>query len=199
MSKEKELRRKTIIAIAAKEFSEKGYDNSNINEIAVMSGIGKGTIYLYFKTKKELYLATMETIVEMFNEKSREILSLNCTSLEKLKICMEFLFKFEEEGRPFLVLWSRYQFQNNPDFQEEVFEMFENLEQPFCDIVKQGVEEGNFDTSYPREVGYLILSMVTMLIPSLQAKPLLEGKEKEEKIDFMISLIKNGLSCKSIN
>ncbi|HWJ77106.1 MAG TPA: TetR/AcrR family transcriptional regulator [Niallia sp.] len=194
MSKERELRRKAIIEVAAKEFSEKGYDNSNINEIAIMSGIGKGTIYLYFKTKKELYLATMQTVVDMFNEASKQVMSLNCPPLEKLKICMELLFDFEEVGLPFLILWSRYQFQNNPDFQEDVSKIFSNLEQPFCDIVKQGVKEGTFHTKYAEEAGYLILSMVTMLIPSLQAKPLLVGKEKEEKVEFLLNFIKAGLS-----
>ncbi|WP_017796062.1 TetR/AcrR family transcriptional regulator [Oceanobacillus kimchii] len=199
MKNEKELRRQTIIEIAAREFAEKGYDNSNINEIATMSGIGKGTIYLYFKTKKELYLATMQTVVDLFNESSKNVLNLEVTPLEKLKVCMELLFRLEEEGLPFLILWSRYQFQNNPDFQDEVHALFKDLEQPFCNIVKQGVKEGTFNTPYPEEAGYLILSMVTMLIPSLQAKPLLENVSKEEKVEFLVNLIQNGLSCKAIN
>jgi len=196
---DRELRRKLIIEIAAKEFSEKGYDNANINEIAIMSGIGKGTIYLYFKTKKELYLATMQTVVDLFNETTKKVMALDCPPLEKLKTCVEVLFDLEEEGIPFLILWSRYQFQNNPDFQDDVSEIFKELEQPFCDIVKQGVKEGTFHTKHPEETGYLILSMVTMLIPSLQAKPLLIGKEKDEKVEFLLTFIKDGLSRHSVH
>jgi len=199
MTIEKQNRRQKIIEVAAKEFAEKGYDNSNINEIATLSGIGKGTIYLYFKNKKELYLATMQTVVTLFNEASKSVLALDCSPIEKLKKCIELIFTFEEEGLPFLILWSRYQFQNTPDFQEDVHEIFEELEQPFCEIVKQGVDKQLFTTKYPEEVGYIILSMVIMMIPSLQAKPLLSNVTSEEKISFIIGLINNGLSCERVN
>jgi TetR/AcrR family fatty acid metabolism transcriptional regulator len=87
----KKLKRQKIIEIAAKEFAEKGYDAANINEIAALSGIGKGSIYLYFKTKKELFLATMETVVEKFNEISDAVMDLDCSLMDKLKLCLEYL------------------------------------------------------------------------------------------------------------
>lgn len=199
MNETKAVKRGRIIEIAAKEFAEKGYDNSNINRIAVLSGIGKGSIYLYFKTKKDLYLATMTAVVEKFNKASTEVLNMDCSAIEKLKICIESLFRFEEEGLPFLVLWSRYQFQNNPDFQEDVFLIFEDIKQPFCEIVREGVENKIFNTPYPEASGYLILSMVTMLIPSLQQKPLLSDVDPEKKVQFVLNIVKNGLNFNSGN
>jgi AcrR family transcriptional regulator len=189
----KTLKRKKIIETAAKEFAEKGFENANINEIATMSGIGKGSIYLYFKTKKELYLATMEAVVEYFNDASEKIMKLDCSVKEKLKLCIESLFLFEKESYPFLILWSRYQFQNNPDFQEEVFLIYEDLQQPFCQIVKEGVEQGIFSTPYPEASGYLILSMITMLLPSLQPKPLLESESIEDKVTYILGFVEKGI------
>jgi len=189
----KELKKGIIIQTAAKEFAEKGFDKANINEIAVLSGIGKGSIYIYFQTKKDLYLATMESVVQKFNENSLYILNTDYSTIKKLKLCLQGLFDFEEQGLPFLILWSRYQFQNNPVFQEEVFEIFENLQQPLCEIVKEGVEKEIFYTTQPETTGYLILSMMCMLIPSLQPKPLLSELSNEEKIDYVMELVKNAL------
>jgi AcrR family transcriptional regulator len=190
----KALKRKKIIETAAKEFAEKGFENANINEIATMSGIGKGSIYLYFKTKKELYLATMETVVEYFNDASEQIMKLDCSVKAKLKLCIESLFLFEKESYPFLILWSRYQFQNNPDFQEEVFLIYEDLQQPLCQIVKEGVKQGVFSTPYPEASGYLILSMISMLLPSLQPKPLLESESIENKVIYILEFVEKGIS-----
>lgn len=195
MTDPRNYKRLKIIETAAKEFAEKGYESANINEIATLSGIGKGSIYIYFKTKKDLYLATMGTVVGNFNEASEAILKMECSTIEKLKLCLQSLFRFEQEGLPFLILWSRYQFQNTPDFQEEVFAIFEDLQQPFCEIVKEGVNKKVFYTPYPEATGYLILSMMTMLIPSLQPKPLLETVKVDTKIQYVMNFIETGLMC----
>lgn len=190
----KKLKREKIIQIAAKEFAEKGYDAANINEIAVLSGIGKGSIYLYFKTKKELFLVTMQTVVDKFNEASQSVMNLDCSLMDKLKLCLESLFKFDDEYAPFIILWSRYQFQNYPDFQDEVSEIFKGLRQPFCEILKEGAEKGIFKTPHPEVSGYLVLSMACMLIPSLQPKNLVFDLPAEEKAKFLIDFVLNGLA-----
>ena len=51
-----EVQRK-IIQVATKLFSKFGYRRTNIADVALDSGIGKGSIYLHFKSKKELFLS----------------------------------------------------------------------------------------------------------------------------------------------
>ena len=48
-------RRDAILDAAIDIFSEKGLDGANVEEIAQAAGIGKGTIYLYFKSKNEIF------------------------------------------------------------------------------------------------------------------------------------------------
>lgn len=48
-------RRDTILDAAIEIFSEKGLDGANVEDIAQAAGIGKGTIYLYFKSKGEIF------------------------------------------------------------------------------------------------------------------------------------------------
>ena len=50
-----QLQRK-IIKAATKHFVQFGYRRANIADIASSVGIGKGTIYLHFKSKKEIFL-----------------------------------------------------------------------------------------------------------------------------------------------
>lgn len=49
-----------IVKTAIKLFSEKGYYNTNSNEIAAESGVSIGTFYAYFADKKQLFLETVK-------------------------------------------------------------------------------------------------------------------------------------------
>src|SRR5690606_27498952 len=44
-----------IIRAALKEFGEQGYDRASTNRIVQDAGIGKGMLFYYFNSKKELY------------------------------------------------------------------------------------------------------------------------------------------------
>ena len=58
--KNEQLARRTAIIKAAREvFFAKGFMNATIDEIADRCGLAKGTIYLYFRSKEELYASIM--------------------------------------------------------------------------------------------------------------------------------------------
>jgi AcrR family transcriptional regulator len=50
----KDKKREAIFAAALKVFAEKGYHRATIDEIASLSGIGKGSVYRYFRSKEDL-------------------------------------------------------------------------------------------------------------------------------------------------
>ncbi len=55
--REKEQRRNDIIDAARKLLAYKDFDEISMNEIAKEVGLGKSTLYLYFKNKESLYFA----------------------------------------------------------------------------------------------------------------------------------------------
>lgn len=65
-------RRKMILAAAARVFAHKGYQRATVKEIAEQAGIAPGTIYLYFKDKRELLLKIAETLVQAMTQDLRE-------------------------------------------------------------------------------------------------------------------------------
>jgi len=50
---------KKLVKVATNHFVRFGYRKANIAEIALAAGIGKGTIYLHFENKKELFLTCL--------------------------------------------------------------------------------------------------------------------------------------------
>lgn len=65
---DKEERRREICLVAINLFSQKGYDKVSIKEIAEASGIGKGTIYEYFESKKDILIkSTKQFCIEIMD------------------------------------------------------------------------------------------------------------------------------------
>mgnify|MGYP001438361083 CR=1 FL=1 len=81
----REATRRHIIRIAAGEFARLGFDQANINTIAELAGIGKGTIYLYFENKRELFLAMLRAIAQAQLATVRSALAAEGSVQERLE------------------------------------------------------------------------------------------------------------------
>lgn len=66
---EKNTVKKRLLDEAARQFSEKGFKDANINEIALGAGFAKGTIYNYFRSKEELFGGVIEEAARRTLEK----------------------------------------------------------------------------------------------------------------------------------
>ena len=61
-------KRSDIIRHAAEVFSRTGYHESKMQDIATQAEIGKGTIYEYFRTKEELFLAVYDSWMTSYED-----------------------------------------------------------------------------------------------------------------------------------
>ena len=60
--KQKQRRRQAMIDVAWQLFQQSSYQAITMAEVAERAGIAKGTVYLYFKTKEELFLAVQKGV-----------------------------------------------------------------------------------------------------------------------------------------
>ncbi len=60
----KETRPDEIIAAAFQEFTDKGYAETRLQDVARRAGVSKGLPYLYFKTKEDLFKAVIKTMIK---------------------------------------------------------------------------------------------------------------------------------------
>ena len=60
--KERLFKRAAIMDAAVIILAKKGYRDTTLDEIAITSEFGKGTIYNYFKSKEEIYSAIIEEV-----------------------------------------------------------------------------------------------------------------------------------------
>lgn len=70
-----EFRRAEILDAARKVCAAHGYHEMTVDEIAQAAGIAKGTVYLYFRSKHEIYWAMIEKVLAVLHEQVREELA----------------------------------------------------------------------------------------------------------------------------
>ena len=65
--REKQRQRKDMLEAAMKLFSEKGYHNASMQEIAEQAEFAVGTLYKFFKNKEDMYKALVSEQAERFH------------------------------------------------------------------------------------------------------------------------------------
>lgn len=82
-----ENKHQKILQAAIKVFSEKGFYNSRVSEIAKEANVADGTIYLYFKNKDDI-------LISLFEEEFGKIVQNMRVSLEKDKDALQKIKRF---------------------------------------------------------------------------------------------------------
>jgi AcrR family transcriptional regulator len=96
-----EFRQSEIIEAARKVFAEKGYIAATVDEIAALAALAKGTIYVYFDSKEQIYNAVLENDLDALRALTLEKIASAETAREKIAAYINARFKYCEERRDF--------------------------------------------------------------------------------------------------
>jgi len=99
--------RKAILDAAIKLFAEKGFEETSIEELAREAGIGKGTIYGYFTTKQEIFLAFCEEEIEYVFARLEQEGNPQASLLDQIVFLSMCQFDFVTQNREFGRLFCR--------------------------------------------------------------------------------------------
>ena len=94
ISKEPEERRQEIIETALTLFSEKGYENTTIQDISDRMNVSPGLFYRYFKSKTEIFAATSEYYAMKAVEQLKVPTSQDTPAPQKLSLFLQQIFAY---------------------------------------------------------------------------------------------------------
>ena len=95
-------RRCTILEAARAVFARMGYSATNVDDIAVQAGIAKGTLYLYFPSKEQIYVAALLEDARELDCASRAAMARGKTWQEKLRAFVEVRLNYFDAHQDFL-------------------------------------------------------------------------------------------------
>ncbi len=100
-----EFRCSEILAAARKVFATRGFSEATVDDIALSAGIAKGTVYLYFPSKKDIYLAALKSGLTDLQEKTRATMQAATGIRAKLASFVRTRIEYAEANRDFIKIY----------------------------------------------------------------------------------------------
>jgi len=193
----------SILSAAIELFSEKGYEATATSEIAKKANVAEGTIFRYYKTKKDLLFAIPTTLskvslFEIFLDDFNEILNADYEHFETFlrKIVLNRK-KFASETAPILkVIIQEIPF--HPELRIKILStvVLPSINKLICLIDKFKKQGEIIDIPSTSIVNLIATSIFGYLFLHYVALP--ELKQDEEDLEYLIQYIINGI-CKNNN
>ena len=190
--REREQRRNDIIDAARESFADKDFDEVSMDEIAGKVGLGKSTLYLYFKNKESLYFAVVLRGTQIWVKMVKEEIKKGTTGLEKLILSgnanREFSSRYPDYFRMFYSPTSiNKQFDmdklNSSEEFQEVRELFNEIMFIEIDSIQTGIDEGEIRPDVDPTEAAILLSVIFngMVNMGSWSKEILESKGIDEQ------------------
>ena len=98
-------RKESILKVATDLFHLQGYKNTDVQQIADTSGVGKGTIYRNFPTKEDLFFATVDRAMLEMEEYVKTQIQNAKEDIERIKIAIKSYMSFLRQHPEFTELF----------------------------------------------------------------------------------------------
>ncbi len=95
--REKEQRKKTIIDAAERIFFSEGVENSSMDEVAAAAELSKGTLYLYFQNKDDLYHAIIHRGLNLLYSSFEKVVAKEEKGIDKLNAIGKAYYDFYKQ------------------------------------------------------------------------------------------------------
>ena len=146
--REKEKRRNDIIDAAERVFFAKNVDNVTVDDVAEEAELSKGTIYLYFKNKEDLYRAIILRGMALFQSMMSEAADRCQTGIEKLYSIAIALYEFYKNyPQHFEALFyhglTKLDLGSESHLNEDLMKKSDEMLQFAVDCLKTGIEDGS--------------------------------------------------------
>jgi len=161
--------RKDQIMNAAKDvFAHKGFDKARMDDIADKTGLSKGTLYLYFKSKDDLIIAIVNRIFQREFSSFENIDMSSVSAVEAMELFtdtivkdIEFFMRLMPLAYEFLALAFR-----NKSVQKALKIYINRYMEIFLPVIQRGIETGEFQSVDAHEVGVAVGAIIegTMLL-----------------------------------
>ena len=196
----KEARPGELLDAALDLFVEKGFAATRAEEVAARAGVSKGTLFLYFQSKEELFKAVIsENISGRFTEWNAEFDAFDGSSADMLRYAMNMWWErvgaTRASGITKLIISEAHNFPEVTAFyQAEVIQPGQAL---IRRILQRGVDRGEFVVADMDYAMYSVISSMVFLVMSKHSLgacvPADRPLDPKRYIDSQAGVILNGL------
>lgn len=189
-----------ILHAALMVFSESGISAAKLEDIAVRAGVSKGTIYLYFESKEELFREVVRLMV-VPQLAEADSLGASADAGEQIKLYLEhhwhFMDREEADGWIRLALLELHKFPDLAECYRK--EVIAPSNRALAAIIQRGIDAGEFRPVEPDAAVRMIKSILLMHVlwsGPRSLNPVMRGRTRADTLneitDFIIHALRSG-------
>ena len=178
-NEQQKKRRIEILESAETIFSSAGFHKADMNEIAKQAKIAKGTVYLYYPSKKELFIAVIKDGLESLSKNITIEVEKIEDSVGKIKKAISTYMLFFRDHQ------ALYRILLHPDLElmDDIVETMKSVKlsklPQITETIQKGIEDGQIRKVDEEAVSYMILGMIDLLLFQWLSNPNKEPIEKK--------------------
>ena len=186
-----EFRTSELLSAARSVFSRKGFHNATIDDIAQEAGVAKGTVYLYFKSKQDIYLGALRDGIQTLLQEMRAETDVDGAAEAKLRKIIAVKLAYFDKHREFFQI-----FQSELGRVEKTMSECKDLYFDQANIIekvlRQGLKEGRLQKINTKKTAFALADLTRGIaiqrIFGWSKTPL------EDEVEFIFTLLWKGIA-----
>ncbi len=190
MTEQKRTKRDLILDAAFDLFIKNGYENTKISEVAEKAGIGKGTVYEYFKSKDALFYEILKSkILNSYSEMQQNLHKIKSNE-EKLRLLvineLNNAKAFGNLQNVIPNLFKEFNDSDNKDFISSMHQLLSIKFKILYEIINEGITSGEFKEIDPLMTTLSLMGTINFYVSfSGNLMPFMPELEKIKKGPWM--------------
>ena len=174
MAKTKEERRNEIIETAGKLFEEKGYEQTQVQDIVNEIGVAKGLFYYYFKSKDEVMEELADRYADTIIDAVNKLIDKDITTFDKInRIFQIFIDSAEKKSGIFMGILN---VKNGITHERIFFNVGKKMVPLVTELILSGNDNGECNCSDPKFITEFLVSGLFNIMNQISP---------DEKIDYL--------------
>ena len=190
-----EFRTAGILEAARKVFANEGFNQATVDDIASAAGVAKGTVYLYYQSKRDIYFAALKFGLEQMYSKLDEELKKVSAPQEKLRTLIGVKLAYFDDNRDFFKIY--YSELGNicihPAVDDEFKTLYLEQAKVIESILKEGARKKIIRQVRAEQAAFAISDIIRGVVTQ---RVLGWSKSKiSQDVDFIFDLIWKGIAA----
>lgn len=174
MAKTKEERRNEIIETAGKLFEEKGYEQTQVQDIVNEIGVAKGLFYYYFKSKDEVMEELADRYADAIIDAVNKLIDKDITTFDKINRIFQIFIDSAE--KKFGIFMGILNVKNGITHERIFFNVGKKMVPLVTELILSGNDNGECNCSDPKFITEFLVSGLFNIMNQISP---------DEKIDYL--------------
>ena len=174
MAKTKEERRNEIIEAAGKLFEEKGYEQTQVQDIVNEIGVAKGLFYYYFKSKDEVMEELADRYADAIIDAVNKLIDKDIATFDKINCIFQIFIDSAE--KKFGIFMGILNVKNGITHERIFFNVGKKMVPLVTELILSGNDNGECNCSDPKFITEFLVSGLFNIMNQISP---------DEKIDYL--------------